>query len=42
MGSSLTIVVKLCSYKDVDVVNLRKFEYTIRILYTFAGASKYD
>ena len=36
MGSFLTMVVKLYSYKDSDVVNLRKFEY----FYDYFGHSR--
>ena len=42
MGSFLIIVVKLSSYKDGDVGNLRKSECLIRILRTFSGAGKYN
>ena len=42
MGSFLIIVVKLSSYKDGDVGNLRKLEYLYDYFRHSANARKYD
>ena len=41
MGSFVIILINLSSFKDDDVVNLRKFEY-FTIFKTFNLARKYD